>query len=270
MGRNIGFGLGSALVVGILSVGCGDGATGPGVPAMDVNLEALALETVGITEDQANGSSVFPLSVGTVVLAVAAGDHGSCTFSGATGRITCPDLTRGGLTISRSYALYDAANTPQPARGPTTVKVNTQVWARGIVATERSKVAIDRKSDLTATGIQITSPSRTLNGTEQGSSTMEHQTSRGKVTSTLVFGDTTINLVLPQGDLTRRWPLSGTVIRSHSGTRTIEGGAGSSPISYRAVFVYDGSNTVKITITANGTTKTCVRNLETRAYSCTP
>jgi len=270
MGRNIGLGLGSALVIGFLSVGCSDGATDPREAALDVNLEALALETVGIAEDQANGSSVFPLSAGSVVSWVSAAEHGSCTFSSATGRITCPDLTRGGLTISRSYALYDAANTPQPARGPTIVKINTQVWARGVVASERSKVTIDRKSDLTATGVQSASPARTLNGTEQGSSTMEHQTPRGKVTSTLVFGDTTINLVLPQGDLTRRWPLSGTVIRSHSGTRTIEGGAGSSPISYRAVFVYDGSNTVRITITANGTTKTCVRNLETRAHSCTP
>lgn len=270
MGRNIGMGLGTALVIGLFSLGCTEGATEPAVAASDLNLEALALETVGIAEDQANGSSVFPLSVGSLVLPLSTAEHGSCTFSSATGRSTCPDLTRGGITISRSFALYDAANTPQPTRGPTTVKINTQVWARGVVTSERSKVTIDRKSDLTATGIQIGSPSKTLNGTEQGSSAMEHQTTRGKVTSTLVFGDTTINLVLPQGDLIRRWPLSGTVIRSHSGTRTTEGQAGSSPISYRAVLVYDGSNTVKITITANGTTRTCVRNLETRAHSCTP
>ncbi len=270
MGRNIGLGLGSALVIGFLSVGCSDGATPPREAALDVNLEALALETVGIAEDQANGSSVFPMSAGSVVSWVSAADHGSCTFSSATGRITCPDVARSGLTISRSYALYDAANTPQPARGPTIVKINTQVWARGVVATERSKVTIDRKSDLTATGIQITSPARTLNGTEQGSSAMEHQTPRGNLKSTVVFGDTTINLVLPQHDLTRRWPLSGTVIRSHSGTRTIDGQSGSTAFSYRSVFVYDGSNTVKITITGDGKTRSCVRNLETRAHSCTP
>lgn len=270
MRRNIALTLASAIAIGLGAAACGDSPTAPLVPEADESLEAGALETVGIAEDQANASSVLPVLASSGISISAAGDHGSCTFSSSTGRITCPDFTRGGLTISRSYALFDAADKPQAKRDSNTVKINTQVWARGTVEKDSAKVTIDRKSDLTATGVQRSSPNRTLNGTEQGTSTMEHRTSRGKVNSSVVFGDTTINLVVPQHDSPRKWPLSGTIIRSHSGTRTMEGHAESKAFSNRAVFVFDGSSTVKITVTSNGQTKSCVLNLETRERRCTP
>ncbi len=270
MRRNIALTLASAFVIGLGALACNDGATAPLVPRAEDEFEASALETVGIAEDQANGSSVVPSSTSSEVSLSSAAVHGSCTFSASTGRITCPDFTRNGLTISRSYALYDAADKLQEKRDSNTVKINTQVWARGTVEKDSAKVTIDRKSDLTATGIQRGSTRRTLNGTEQGSSTMEHKTSKGKMVSKVVFSDTTVGLVLPQNDSTQKWPLAGTVIRSHSGTRGIEGSSESRSFSYRAVFVYDGSSTVKITITANGQTKSCVRNLETREHKCTP
>lgn len=261
--------LASALGIGFVAAGCGGDALGPLADRTDADFELGVLETVGIAEDQANGSSVVPLSAVGAFLLSSTSDHGTCTYSSSTGRFTCPDVTRAGITISRSFALFDAANTPQDKRDTNTVKVNTQVWARGTARKDHGSVTIDRKSDLTATGIQRGSPSRTLNGTEQGTSTMEQQTSRGKVTSAVVFGDTTITLVVPNNDLPRKWPLSGTVIRSHSGTRTMEGHTESKSFSHRAVFVYDGSAVVKITVTANGQTKSCTLNLETREHRCT-
>ena len=269
MRRNIAWALGSAMIIGLGVAACGEGATEPLVSDSDENLEVSALETVGIAEDQANGSSVVPSSARGDVSLSSSTAHGPCTYSSSTGRFTCPDVTRDGLTIGRSYALFDAADKPQDKRDSNTVKMNTQVWARGTVQKDAGKVTIDRRSDLTATGIQHSSPNRTLNGTEQGTSTMEHQTTHGKATSVLAFGDTTINLVVPKPDSPRKWPLSGTVIRSHSGTRTMEGRPAVS-FSYRAVFVYDGSAVVKITVTKNGETRSCTQNLETRAHQCTP
>ncbi|CAN5717689.1 hypothetical protein BH23GEM1_BH23GEM1_12040 [soil metagenome] len=270
MRRSVALTLASALAIGFAAAGCGDDALGPPADRTDADFEVGVLETVGIAEDQANGSSVVPLSALGAVSLSAVSDHGTCTYSSGTGRFTCPDVTRDGITISRSYALFDAADKPQKKRDSNTVKVNTQVWARGTARKDHGTVTIDRKSDLTATGVQRSSPNRTLNGTEQGMSMMEHQTSRGKVTSAVVFGDTTIALVIPNHDSQRKWPLSGTVIRSHSGTRTMEGHAGSNSFSRRAVFVYDGSAVVKITITSNGQTKSCTLNLETREHRCTP
>ncbi len=270
MRRSIALTLATAILIGLGTTACSDGATAPPTDRANDDFEAIMLETVGIAEDQANGSSVVPASALSPVSLWLAAAHGSCTFSSSTGRITCPDVTREGVTISRSFALFDAAGRAQEKRDSSTVKINTQVWARGTVEKESAKVTIDRKSDLTATGVQRGSPSRTLNGTEQGSSAMEHRTSRGTVKSTVVFGDTTINLVVPSLDSPRTWPLSGTVIRAHSGTRTIDGHSGSTSFNYRAVFVYDGTSTVKITITANGQTKSCVRNMETREHRCTP
>lgn len=270
MKRNIALTLASAFVIGLGAAACTDGVTAPLVPQADEDLELAALETIGIAEDQANGSSMVPSSAQSDVSRSSASDHGTCTYSASTGRFVCPDFTRNGITISRSFALFDAADKPQEKRDSNTVKMNTQVWARGTVEKDDGKITIDRRSDLTATGVQPSSPSRTLNGTEQGTSAMEHRTSRGTVKSNVVFGDTTINLVVPKPDSPRKWPLSGTVIRSHSGTRTLEGHSEVRSFSYRAVFVYDGSAVVKITITSNGQTKSCTRNLETRQQNCTP
>lgn len=270
MRRNIALTLASALTIGLGAAACSDGATAPLVPDVDENLEVSALETAGIAEDQANGSSLVPSSARSEVSHSRASDHGTCTYSSSTGRFTCPDFTRNGVTISRSYALFDAADKPQEKRDSNTVKMNVQVWARGTVEKDSGKVTIDRRSDLTATGLQPSSPTRTLNGTEQGTSVMEHRTSRGTVKSNVVFGDTTINLVVPKPDSPRKWPLSGTIIRSHSGTRTVEGHSESRSFSHRAVFVYDGSAVVKITVTVNGQTKSCTLNMETRERHCTP
>ncbi|MGK2934203.1 MAG: hypothetical protein ACSLFE_03035 [Gemmatimonadaceae bacterium] len=255
--------LAAALATG-LAAGCSGDAISPLAERADDDFEVMVLETVGIAEDQANGSSVVPLSARSDVLLT------TCTYSSSTGRITCPDVTRNGVTISRSYALFDAANNPQERRDSSTAKINAQVWARGTVEQDAARITIDRKSDLTTTGVQPSSPARTLNGTEQGTSAIERPTTRGTARSTVVFGDTTLNLVVPHPGSDRRWPLSGTVIRSHSGTRVVDGQSGSTSISYRAVFVYDGSNAVKVTITANGVTRLCVRNLETRQQRCSP
>ncbi len=270
MRRDIALTLGSAWIIGLAGVACSDGATAPLAPDADADLELAALETIGIAEDQANGSSTVPSSAQSDVSRASASDHGTCTFSASTGRFVCPDFTRNGVTISRSFALFNAADQPQEKRDSNTVKVNTQVWARGTVEKDRGKITIDRRSDLTATGVQPSSPNRTLNGTEQGTSEMVHRTERGIVKSNVVFGDTTINLVVPKPNSPRKWPLSGSVIRSHSGTRTLEGHSQVRPFSYRAVFVYDGSAVVKITIISNGQTRSCTLNMETRERHCTP
>lgn len=270
MRRNIVVRLASAMIIGLGAAACSEGATAPLLQDLDDNLELAALETVGIAEDQANGSSVVPSSAQWDVSRASAGAHGTCTYDSATGWFICPDVLRNGVTISRSYALFDAADEPQDKRDTNVVKVNTRVWARGTVEKDSGKVTIDRRSDLTATGVQPSSPTRTLNGTEQGTSAMEHSTNRGLVKSNVVFADSTINLVVPKPDQPRKWPLSGTVIRSHSGSRTLEGHSQVSYFRYRAVFEYDGSAVVKITITSNGQTKSCTFNMETRERHCTP
>lgn len=266
MKRSIALGTISALVMGLGAAGCGGEATGPVPAAVDSEFEATTLATVGIAEDQANGSSSVPLLAGGDIFLALATDHGVCAYSISTGRSTCPDVTRGGITISRSFAAYDAAGNAQPKRDASTVRVNTQVWARGTAERPEATVTIDRKSDLTTTGVQPGSPNRTLNGTEQGTSTIVRRTPRGTVRSNVVFGDTTANLVIPN-QLTNRWPTSGTVIHSNNGTRTVDGQSGSTPVSYRAVAVFAGGS-VTTTITANGRSKTCVRNLQTGARTC--
>lgn len=270
MKRNLVSTVASALILGLAAVACTESGTAPSPEVAGDELEAFLLETVGIAADQANGSSVVPSSARSDVSSTPAAAHGDCTYSSGTARFTCPDVTRRGVTISRSYALFDAAGNAQERRDSNTVTVNTQVWARGTVVRDSSSATIDRRSDLTSTGVQRGSPSRTLNGTEHGSMTVKTRTARGTVVSTGTFGDTTAGLVIPQGDSSRKWPLAGTVIRSHSGTRALEGGSHSRSFSHRAVFVYDGSSAVKVTVTTNGNTRSCIRNMETRTQQCTP
>src|SRR4051812_47259519 len=57
----------------------------------------------------------------------------SCTLSTTSGRVTCPDVTRGGLTITRSFAFTDGAGLAQAAPNSSTNTINQQVTVSGTV-----------------------------------------------------------------------------------------------------------------------------------------
>ncbi len=180
-----------------------------------------------------------------------------CTFSSSTGRVTCPAVTDRGLTIVKSASYKKADGTVQSAPDSTTNTVNVQIQVTGTVTRRDSAVStVSNSSDRTVGGLAVGSTQRTVNGVSRGEESTTGKNADGPFVSARLVGDTTSGLVIPLESGKPTYPTAGTVIRSMHSTVTIAGG---SPTTHdrREVITYNGSATATITITQDGTTKSC-------------
>lgn len=194
----------------------------------------------------------------------------ACTLSTTTGRVTCPDVTRGGLTISRSFAFMDAAGTAQPFPNSSTNTINERVNVDGTVTRRDGNVTstVHHNSDRTVSGLAAGSTQRTVSGTSRGSEQTAGKMEDGtSFTASRLVGDTTTGVVVPLQDGRPTFPTAGTVIRAMEVTVTVDGKA---PVtaSRREVITYDGSTSAKIVITKNGKTKNCTMPLPFGRLQC--
>lgn len=184
--------------------------------------------------------------------------NSDCTFSSSTGRVTCPTVTDPrGLTIARSASYKKADGTVQSAPDSTTNTVNMQISVTGTVTRRDSAVStVNNSSDRTVSGLAVGSTQRTVNGTSRGQESTTGTNSDGVFLATRLVGDTTSGLVIPLESGKPTYPTAGTVIRSMHSSVTIAGGT---PTIHdrREVITYNGSATATVTITQDGTTKTC-------------
>jgi hypothetical protein len=193
----------------------------------------------------------------------------NCTLA-STGRVTCPDVTRRGLTISRSFAFMDAAGTAQAAPNSSTNNINEQVAVSGTVTRHDGDVTstVQENSDRTVSGLASGSTQRTVNGASKGSENSTGKTRDGTAfTASRVVGDTTTGLVVPLQDGHPTFPTAGTVIREITAKISIDG---KDPVtkSRREVITYDGSSTAKVVITKDGATKNCTLPLPFGRLQC--
>ena len=194
----------------------------------------------------------------------------NCTLSSTTGRVTCPNLTRGGLTISRSFAFSDGAGTAQSAPNSSTNTINEQVVVSGTVTRHDGDVTstVQHTSDRTVSGLAAGSTQRTVNGASKGTENSSGKTRDGTAfTASRVVGDTTKGLVVPLQDGHPTFPTAGTVIREMTARIAVDGKA---PVtkSRREVITYDGSSTATVVITKDGTTKNCTLPLPFGRLQC--
>jgi len=181
---------------------------------------------------------------------------GDCTFNSASGRVVCAAVDNHGLTITRSASYKKADGTVQSAPDSTTNTINVQISATGTVTRRDSAVSIvNNTSDRTVSGLAVGSTQRTVNGTSRGQESTTGTNSDGAFTATRLVGDTTSNLVIPVESGRPTYPTAGTVIRSMHATFTVNGTT--TTHDRREVITYNGSATANITITQDGTTKSC-------------
>lgn len=220
-------------------------------------------------------------------------NEANCSFNSSTGRVECPAQTVGGLTITKSIAFTDAAGKAQSAfDSVTTNTINTRIAVSGTFtrdadmhhgehgmhggpgggmhdgpghdgndgasAGDTITVTVQNASDHTVSGLAKGSTQRTINGTSAGKESFAGKDTVGTFTAQRVVGDTTKNVVIPVPTTsgTPTFPTAGTVIRQMQATITY---TGKSPqtTTRREVLTYDGSNTAKLVITEDGTTKNC-------------
>jgi hypothetical protein len=191
-------------------------------------------------------------------------DH--CTWSPASGRLECDPVTRGGLTISRSIAFYNAAGTAQPRRDSTTRSANTRVAVKGTATTPKGALTVDRSSSVTVSGLGERATTHTLNGSEEGTTSGTVGTDRGPATITETFRSTTANVVVPAPFSATSWPTSGTTARVAS--QTVTRGTESRTSTLGETVTYNGTSSVPVVITRDGTSRRCTRDLATHRTSC--
>lgn len=225
-------------------------------PAMDPSIGAISGQASlpGLTMEPASTYS------GSI-----AGSE-QCTYSADVGRIVCAPVIRNGLTITRSIAFYNAAGQPQPRRDATTASSNVQVGVKGTTTTDRGTRTVDRSSSLTVSGLGRAATTHTLNGSETGKSTGEFNTKDGSATATETFTSATTNVVVPVPHAPGSWPLSGTTSRTSTLTLTRGSATRSTTVSEQVTFT--GTSVVNVTITRDGVTRTCTRDLATRTGTC--
>jgi hypothetical protein len=194
---------------------------------------------------------------------------GVCSYSASTGRITCDPVTSRGLTVTRSAAYKDSNGQSQSAfDSATTNSINVQVTVTGTVIRHDGDTSqVNDASDRTVSG--LLAAQRTVNGTSRADEAIKGTDSIGHFTANRVAGDTASNVVIPAASTinVHPYPTSGTVTRSMQITLTHDG---QSPVTStrREVVTYDGSDTAKIVITQDGTSKNCTMPLPRGRISC--
>jgi hypothetical protein len=184
--------------------------------------------------------------------------NSDCAFSSSTGRVKCPAVTDfRGLTIVRSASYKKADGTVQSAPDSTTNTVNQQISVTGTVTRRDSAVStVNNSSDRTVSGLAVGSTQRTVNGTSRGEESTSGKNADGPFVATRLVGDTVSGLIIPVESGRPTYPTAGSVIRSMHSSVTPAGGS-ATVHDRREVITYNGSATATITITQDGTTKTC-------------
>lgn len=241
----------------------GDPSTAP-----DQDLIALAGIDPSIGAEAGQAGSLGITLDPTTTFEGALGGTSACAFVVATGRVECAPVTRDGLTITRSIGFRDASGAAQPARTETTVSANTRIDVSGTATTPRGPVTVARSSDLTVSGLGRTATSHTMNGVETSSTTATFATDRGSVSVTETSKSLTENVVVPVPATKGSYPLSGTTTRSGTTTVTRAGTSDAHSSTWSERITWTGSSVVNVTITRDGRTHSCTRDLAARTSTC--
>lgn len=256
----------SAMLMLAAATACSNDGTAPDARLPDpaeADAEQVAIGLAGTFFDAGGPLAVMGDRMGTGI--------GTPTM-GASGLQGGADPARPGMTVTRTTTFHDAAGAVQAQYDAlTTAKVVQKETVTGTATVQRDGrtvvTTVQRAGETTITGLAGRETSRTINGSASGNITSETtadgKTSRAVTAST----DRTTDLVIPVASGRRAFPTSGTV--SHERTVTLTR-AGGTPVirTVREVTTFDGSAVAKVTITVDGQTRTCTRNLETRESDC--
>ncbi|HEV2643799.1 MAG TPA: hypothetical protein VGT98_13880 [Candidatus Elarobacter sp.] len=273
----------AALVVAGAIACSGSDSTAPGSPSAAASFESQASaelapsagEDVGSTYSFFSGADVtgsggaFSVNAPGATLtasgasasinapppgAAAAWISPSCTFDAGTGRFACPPVTKGGMTFTASYALFDANNVTQSSFDKvTTASINFIVTDSGAVSYSSNGNTFSdttlRRHNRTVSGLAGDPDTvHVWNGTGTGS---VRSSRSGQITKTYVFAstDTVSNVAFRQPRDINPYPLRGTIVKSYTVTRTREASDTTTHTTTRRVVVtFNGTANVPMTV----------------------
>jgi len=179
---------------------------------------------------------------------------GGCTF--AAGQFACPPLTRNGLTVTRTVVFMDGGGATQSAYDAAlTASIHVTASVTGDVTRGPWSATVTRNRDFTITGLAGTETTRTVNGTGSESLSRSRVTEGNETRSYTLAGTSVVaNVVVPvRAEGVDPWPLSGTITRTYTVTRTSGPNAGQT-MTRTVVVTFNGTATP--TATVNGTSFT--------------
>jgi len=262
----------AAMFLAAGAVACSSDLTGP--PAIndaqvsaDVAVasgDAVASQVAGFTDNITAAGSFTMIAPSYSVNAPGYGTNGPPRFgvvasncSYAAGRYTCSATTEQGLSVTRSFAFYDATGATLQTFDSTKVEsVNFHAQVDG--SFQRDGVdgvwtaAVHRTHDVTVSGLISTKPQRKWNGTGSGADTVSHAGLDGIRTLAGTAHDTVTNVVMPGKAAPSQIPLSGTVVIAANYTASLQGATGtaSKQVTRRVVVTFDGTVTPKLQVGA--------------------
>lgn len=243
----------------VFAAACSSSPTESSTPNAAVSLDAATLAADGVAEDVdvmvgMDGGvgylSTSPLAAGASLWSPPERRPGFTGCNFASGRFGCPPENRNGLTVNRTVTLLDAQGATQTAYDElTTASIHIVASVQGDITRGPWTATIDRSRDFTITGLAGTETSRTVNGTGTEDISRSRLTQGGETRSYTVEGTSTlVNVVIPvRAPGVDPWPLSGTITRVLTMTRTSGPNAGE-PVTRTVVITFDGTATPDATV----------------------
>jgi len=244
----------AALTCAVILGACSGESTGANAttPLLNGDVATLVADNTGEDVDIMR-EPVFFVTMPLSGPEVAAGNGdlapANCTFNAGSGRLECPTATRGDLTVTRSYAFWDAGNVVQNHYDAAlTAKANVQTHVSGERTGEHWSGEIDRTRDMTATGLAGDETTRTWNGSGTSAVTRSRHNDSGDERSYDINCTLTVsNVVVPVPHGDEHYPLSGSI--THQCTITFDGGPkDGQTVTRTATVTFNGTATASVTV----------------------
>ena len=246
--RSRSFRVAAALVLTVVAGACGSDSSVAPVTTQPATLPEIFAE-LSIADMAGKLAPIAGLDGAAPPSAFATWD---CPYAAATQSFVCPTQTVEGYSVSQSYALLDAAGTPQSAFDPTrTAAVRATSAVAGTQKGRNGSLTLDAKQELTLSG--LLTGTHTLNGTATLHATGTASYS-GVSSPVDVNAKTTItNLRLPPKSSSTSWPTSGTItVESVSAL-----GSGLPSGTSKVAMTFNGTSTVSVVMTLGSITLSC-------------
>lgn len=188
----------------------------------------------------------------------------ACTYAAATGRWNCaPFVNQRGLTVTRSYAYFDAANVPMEHYDRLrTAKINYQHETHGPVGDGVTFYGTThQRGNETASGLIGAETVRTWDGVTVSADTNTHKDAAGTRQYAGVRIDSMIAVTWAQPRAPGAFPLSGRMVQAANYMVTSTGSQTETrSVSRRSVVTYNGTADATLQIGA----VSCTLHLDTR------
>ena len=271
----------AALFLAVGAVACSTDLAGP--PTLDdaqidadvaaTSGDAVASQITSFGDNVAAAGSFsivapsYSVNVGTGSKPSLNGISPTCTY--ASGRYSCSAATEQGLSVTRSFAFYNAqGQTVQNWDATVVESVNFQAQIDGDFSKDLVwNASIHRTANLTVSGLISQAPQRTWNGTGTGTESISHIGIDGIRSLSGTSSVAVTNVVMPAKDAASQNPLSGSITVDVQYTASLQGATGSvsKEVSRHVVVTFNGTTSPALQIGSLH----CVLHLDTHSVdSC--